>query len=137
MFQNENQTKKLPIVLDERGKLILECLKIIEEYKIFFITDLVGFLPISRATFYNYGLDKLDIIKDAIATQRIKAKQLLKARWLQANAPATCQIALYKLLGTQEERAILSNNFIITNDDRNIDLKNAYLETLKNMNNAD
>src|SRR5699024_10846552 len=75
---------------------------------ILFITDLIAFLPISRATFYNYGLDKLDILKDAINKQRIITKQGLRAKWFKSKSPAL-QIALYKMIATKEEKEAISN----------------------------
>lgn len=144
MAENEKNTKEFqpPAVFDERivneqNTRIKNCLFVISEYNILCITDLVAYLPFCRATFYNYQLDKVDSIKEAIENQRIKTKQLLKARWMQPSASATCQIALYKLLGTKEERAALSNNFVISNEISTTDTKQAYIETLKNMNNAD
>ena len=66
MTKEKKNTKKLPIDKAEYDKLVETCLDIIRnpQINILFITDLVAFLPISRATFYNYGLDKLDILKE-------------------------------------------------------------------------
>ena len=43
----------------ELEKLSIEA---INKYRLFFIDDVIAYLPCSRATFYNYGLDKLDTI---------------------------------------------------------------------------
>lgn len=104
----EKNKKNLPIDKAEYDALVKQCLKIIEEANILFITDLIAFLPISRATFYNYGLDKLDILKDAINKQRIITKQGLRAKWFQSKSPAL-QIALYKMIATKEEKEAISN----------------------------
>lgn len=108
MAKNEESKKQLPISKDEFDKLVDQCLDIIEQNHILFISDLIAFVPFSRATFYNYGLDKLDILKDAINTQRIFVKQALRSKWFKSNC-ATRQIALYKLISTPEEREILNN----------------------------
>lgn len=100
--------KNLPIDKAEYDALVEECLRIIKEANILFITDLVAFLPISRATFYNYGLDKLDILKDEINKQRIITKQGLRAKWFKSKSPAL-QIALYKMIATKEEKEAISN----------------------------
>lgn len=104
----EKKQKNLPIDKAEYDALVKECLRIIAEANILFITDLIAFLPISRATFYNYGLDKLDTLKDAINKQRIITKQGLRAKWFKSKSPAL-QIALYKMIATKEEKEAISN----------------------------
>lgn len=77
-------------------------LRLIEQKKLFFIEDLVAYLPCSRATFYNYGLDKLDSIKDALDDQKVEIKVAMRKKWFRSNS-ATLQLALMKLIGTEEE----------------------------------
>lgn len=103
----KKKEKKLPIDKAEYDALVEECLRIIEAANILFITDLVAFLPISRATFYNYGLDKLDTLKEAIDKQRILTKQALRANWAKSKSPAL-QIALYRMIATKEEKEAIS-----------------------------
>ena len=110
MTKKETNQKKLPIDSAEYEKLVQLCLDIIRnpDINILFITDLVAFLPISRATFYNYGLDKLDILKEEIDNNRIRTKQALRAKWAKSNSPAL-QIALYKMIATKEEKEAIQN----------------------------
>ena len=110
MTKKETKQKKLPIDSAENEKLVQLCLDIIRnpDINILFITDLVAFLPISRATFYNYGLDKLDILKEEIDNNRIRTKQALRAKWAKSNSPAL-QIALYKMIATKEEKEAIQN----------------------------
>ena len=85
-------------------------LKIIEDKNIFFITDLVAFMPCDRTTFYRKfppESNKYNTIKDLLENNRIKTKQQLKAKWYKSDN-ATKQLALYKLIGTDEERKRLS-----------------------------
>lgn len=107
MTEKKNE-KKLPIDKAEYDALVEQCLRIIKEANILFITDLIAFLPISRATFYNYGLDKLDILKEEINRQRVITKQGLRAKWFKSKSPAL-QIALYKMIATKEEKEAISN----------------------------
>ena len=113
MTKKETKQKKLPIDSAEYEKLIQQCLDIIRnpDINILFITDLVAFLPISRATFYNYGLDKLDILKEEIDKNRIRTKQALRGKWFASKSPAL-QIALYKMIATKEEKEAISNILI-------------------------
>jgi len=79
-----------------------KALAAIEKHKLFFIEDLCAYLPCSRATFYNLGLDKLDTLKEALEKNKIEVKAAMRSKWFKSDAPAL-QIALYKIIGTDEE----------------------------------
>lgn len=81
-------------------------LGVIEDYRLFFITDISAYLPFSRETFYHHNLHKSDSIKKAINKNVIHTKQSLKNKWYKSNQP-TLQVALYKLIGTDKERSCL------------------------------
>jgi hypothetical protein len=87
-------------------------LEAIEARGLVFINEVAAYLPCSRATFYNYGLDSLDTIKTALYRNREAAKQDLRRRMVDSPAG---QIALYRLLGTKEEYERLTNNTKIIN----------------------
>ena len=109
--------KKLPAQsensFDEKQQqyndLVNQCLEIIKKYKILFIKELVAFLPFNRSTYYAYQLDKSDILKEAIDNNKILTKQGLRGKWYDSDNPV-CQIALYKLICTEEERNAISNH---------------------------
>lgn len=109
MTKEKKTTKKLPIDKTEYDRLVEMCLAAVrnKDLNILFITDLVAFLPISRATFYNYGLDKLDILKEEIDNNRIRTKQALRANWANSKSPAL-QIALYRMIATKEEKEAIA-----------------------------
>jgi hypothetical protein len=79
-----------------------QALDAIDKYKLFFIEDVVSFLPCSRATFYNLGLDKLDSIKEAITKCKVDVKVQMRNKWFKSESPAL-QISLMKLIGSEEE----------------------------------
>lgn len=80
----------------------------INKYNLIFFEELFPFLPISRATFYNWGMDKLDTIKEALNERKIKTKIGLRKKWYETGN-ATTEAMLYKLCGTEIERDILNN----------------------------
>jgi hypothetical protein len=80
-------------------KLSLEA---IEEHNLVFIDDVVSYLPCSESTFYNHKLEQLDSIKSAITKNKVATKADLRRKMLGSEAPAAW-IALYKLIGTEEE----------------------------------
>lgn len=107
--------------LKRQAELEKEALEVIETNPdLAFIDELAALMTISRATFYNYELDKLDIIKEKIANRKIDIKIQLRASWLHSDH-ASERIALYKLLATEEEwKRIQASKVDITSDDEKI-----------------
>ena len=91
-------------------ELFAKALITIEENKLFFVEDIVDFLGVSKPTIYKHyppGSDELNAIKDALAVNRISVKVSLRAKMARSDNP-TDRIAMYKLLGSEEERRRLS-----------------------------
>jgi hypothetical protein len=86
----------------DKSKIEKQAIEAITKNRLFFMEDVYPYLACSRSTFYNLGLDKLDSIKDALAKERTKVKVGIRAK-LYNDTSATGLIALYKLVGTQEE----------------------------------
>ena len=130
--------KKLPIKKTEYKKLVNDCLSLISDYKLLFINDLIALLPFSKSTFYVYGLDKSDAIKDAIESNRTMIKQKLRAKWYESTTP-TLQIALYKILATPEECKAMSSSSKEAKTDGMLPLEvqKAYLSSLEKMADGD
>jgi len=84
-----------------------QSLEAIEKHKLFFIDDVISYLPCSRATFYNQGLDKLDTIKDALTKVKTEIKVSMRSKWYKSEN-ATLQMGLMKLLSSDEELRKLS-----------------------------
>jgi hypothetical protein len=80
-------------------KLSLDAIK---EHNLYFITDVVAYLPCDKSTFYNHDLDKCNDIKKALHSNRVNAKVELRKKWLKSNN-ATMQMGLMKLLSEDEE----------------------------------
>ena len=110
----------------------------ISDYKLLFVNDLIALLPFSKSTFYVYGLDKSDAIKDAIESNRTMIKQKLRAKWYESTTP-TLQIALYKILATPEERKAMSSSSKEAKTDGMLPLEvqKAYLSSLEKMADGD
>ena len=88
-----------------------EILKVIKENNLYDVIDIFAFYSgCCRATFYNNNLNNLDSIKKALDDNKIKTKQTLKGKWFKSDNP-TLQIALFKLIATDEERKALSTNW--------------------------
>ena len=79
-----------------------QALEAIKQHNLMFVSDVVAYLPCDRATFYRKGCNECDAIKEALEENRIKTKNGLRAKWYKSDN-ATVQIALYKLIGTEDE----------------------------------
>lgn len=95
----------------EAEDLEKQAIALIEAHGLVFIDDVCAYLPCSRKTFYDKGLDKLHTIKDALAKVRVSKKVALRKNW-EESQNATLQMGLYKLLATPEELAALSMQHI-------------------------
>jgi len=77
-----------------------------------YVEELAAELGISRECFYDHfpnDSDKSDTLKDLLQENKTKTKRGLRTKWIKANN-ATTEIALYKLLATDEEKAALNNS---------------------------
>jgi len=89
----------------DRKKIFEQAKEAIEKYKLFFIEDVVAWLPIARSTFWEYYPDKsdeMDTLKELLEKNKVEVKSALRSKWFKGNNPLT-QMALYKLIGTEEE----------------------------------
>lgn len=94
---------------DKAKKYEEELLKVIKSKKIAFFDHCFGFTSFSRSTAYNYSLDKLDSIKEAILQNRVTAKNYMLNKWIASDNP-TLQISAYRLLSDPEEHRLLNQN---------------------------
>ena len=84
--------------------------------KLFFIEDIVAFLPIVKKTFYEYfplESNEINELKELLQTNRVELKVSMRSKWFKSNAPAL-QMALMKLICTDEERKKLAMTYTET-----------------------
>jgi hypothetical protein len=91
----------------ETRELERQALEAIEKHKLFFIEDIVAYMPCSAATFYNHELEKLETIKDALTKVKTEIKVSMRSKWYKSQN-ATLQLALMKLLSSEKELRQLS-----------------------------
>lgn len=96
----------------DREAIFEKCKEVIEQNRLFFIEDVIAFLPISKPTFYVYfpmESYELNTLKDMINKNKVLTKTEMRSRWYQSENP-TLQIALYKTICSDDERKMLSTN---------------------------
>jgi hypothetical protein len=92
-----------------RDELIELSLEAIEKHNLMFTCEIIAYLDCSERTFYNYELQHLQPLKEALTNNRTRRKIQLREKWYQSDNPIT-QIALFKLIGTDEEVERLGSN---------------------------
>lgn len=99
---------------EEIKKTAIEAIK---KHNLFFISDIVAYVPCSRSTFYSYfteDSDELDEFKELLEQNRVKTKSAIRAKLLQSNKAGEL-LALYRLVCTPDERRVLNQQYIEMN----------------------
>lgn len=85
----------------------------INKNKLFFIEDIIAFMPCAKSTFYEHFPNDSDYYKkmfEKLETNRTELKVSMRSKWYKSNAPAL-QMALMKLIATQDELKKLSMQY--------------------------
>lgn len=82
----------------------------IETENLYFIEDIISFLPITKPTFYDFfkvDSNELNYIKELLDGNKIRTKLKLRKKLGEGDKAAEI-LALYKLIATEDERRALS-----------------------------
>lgn len=115
----------------DKTKIFEQAKEAIVKHKLFFVEDIVAFIPISKPTFYDYfkiDSNELNELKGLLEINRTTLKVSMRSKWYTSNAPAL-QMALMKLIATPEELKKLSMTFVEsenTNRNENFDIGQLY-----------
>ena len=81
--------------------------------KLFFIEDIVSFLPIVKKTFYEYfplESNESNELKELLDQNKTELKVSMRSKWYKSSAPAL-QMALMKLICSDDERKKLAMTY--------------------------
>ena len=98
----------------DRDKLYQQAKTAITENNLFFIEDIVAFIPCSKPTFYEHfpiDSNELNNLKDLLEQNKIRTKSAIRAK-LYKSPKAAELLALYRLICTPEERLMLNQSYI-------------------------
>lgn len=116
-----------------KAKIYEQAKEVTVKNKLFFIEDIVAFLPITKKTFYEYfplESDESNELKELLQINKTELKVGLRKKWFGSNN-ATLQMALMKLICSDEERKMLSMNHTdITTNGKEINIP--LIEWVKN-----
>ena len=97
----------------DRKKIFEQAKEMIVKHKLFFVEDIVAFLPCDKTTFYRFfelESNEYNELKGLLETNRTELKVSMRSKWYKSNAPAL-QMALMKLICSDEERKKLSMTY--------------------------
>jgi hypothetical protein len=98
----------------DRKKIFEQAKEQIAKNNLFFIEDIVAFLPCGRSWFYeNFkdGTDEMDTLKELLEQNKIKTKSGIRAKLWKSEKAAEL-LALYRLIATPEEHQKLNQSYI-------------------------
>jgi hypothetical protein len=97
----------------DKKKIYEQAKEVIVKHKLFFIEDIVAFLPIAKKTFYEYfpiESNECNELKELLNLNKTELKVSMRSKWFKSNAPAL-QMALMKLIASPEELKRLSMTY--------------------------
>lgn len=108
------------------AELFEKSIKAIEENELYFIEDIVAYLPCHKSTFYEHFPVDSDNYKELVKlleTNRVKMNVSIRKKW-KVSDNFNAQIALMRLTGNHEQTKRLSMNYVDhTTDGKPLDNK--------------
>jgi|SRR5690606_12777536 len=98
----------------DTGKLYEQAIEAIEENNLFFIEDIVAFIPCSKPTFYEHfpiDSNELNTLKELLDKNKVVEKVAIRKK-LKTSDKAAELLALYRLLATPEEHQKLNQSYV-------------------------
>jgi len=112
-----------------RAKIFKQAKEVIVKHNLFFVEDIVAFIPCSKATFYEFyplDSDELNTLKALLDENKVRTKSAIRSKLFKSDKAAEL-LALYRLICTKEEHQLLNQQYIDhSNSDgtlRNIEVK--------------
>jgi hypothetical protein len=122
----------------DKKKIFEQAKEMIIKHKLFFVEDIVAFLPCDKTTFYRFfepESNEYNELKGLLELNRTQLKVSMRSKWYTSNAPAL-QMALMKLIATPEELKKLSMTYTESKQDinvQNINYENLSEQTLREL----
>jgi hypothetical protein len=94
----------------DKNKIFQQAKEMIVKHNLFFVEDIVAFLPISKPTFYDYfkpDSNDFNELRELLEVNRTTIKVSLRKKWYDSDN-ATLQMGLMKLIASPEEHRRLS-----------------------------
>nr|DAF37277.1 MAG TPA: transcriptional regulator [Caudoviricetes sp.] len=108
----------------DKKTLVEQAITAIKENNLWFFEDIVAYLPICKGTFYRFfpvDSEEYNQMKELLLINRTRTKIELRKKLMQSDR-ASELLAIYRLIGTKEERIKLMQNYVdVTSKGEKID----------------
>jgi ATP phosphoribosyltransferase regulatory subunit HisZ len=97
-----------------RDKIYEQAEEAIKKHNLFFIEDIVAFIPCNKDTFYRFfptDSDEYDKLREFLDDNKVKTKSSIRAKLWKSNK-ASELLALYRLIATPEEHQKLNQSYV-------------------------
>jgi len=97
-----------------KTKIFSQATKAIKENNLFFIEDVVAFIPVTKTWLYEkypLGSNEMDTIKELLNENKVRTKSSIRAKLFKSEKAAEL-LALYRLICTPEEHQLLNQQYI-------------------------
>lgn len=98
----------------DKKKIYQQAEEAIKKNNLFFVEDIVAFLPCDKTTFYRFfptESNEYNTLKDLLEDNKVKTKSSIRAK-LWKSSKAAELLALYRLIATPEEHQKLNQSYI-------------------------
>jgi hypothetical protein len=98
----------------DKEEIFKQACEAIEKNNLFFVEDIVAWLPISKATLYEFfplESDELNNLKNLLNINKTKTKSAIRAKLFKSDKAGEL-LALYRLICDNEERQKLNQQYI-------------------------
>ena len=98
----------------DKKKIYEQAVEAIKKNNLFFIEDIVAFVPCSRPKLYDFfpvDSDKLTHLKGLLEQNKIKTKSAIRSKLFKSEKAGEL-LALYRLICTPEERKMLNQQYL-------------------------
>jgi hypothetical protein len=98
----------------DKNKIYEQAKEQVKKNNLFFIEDIVAFLPCDKTTFYRFfpvDCNEYNTLKDLLEDNKVRTKSSIRAK-LWKSSKASELLALYRLIATPEEHQKLNQSYI-------------------------
>ena len=98
----------------DKKKIYQQAEEAIKKNNLFFVEDIVAFLPCDKTTFYRFfpvDCNEYNTLKDLLDDNKVRTKSSIRAKLWKSNK-ASELLALYRLIATPEEHQKLNQSYV-------------------------
>lgn len=110
----------------DKQKIFEQAKEAVLKNNLFFISDIVAFVPCSTSTFYEFfpeGSEQSETLKEILNDNKVKTKSAIRSKLFKGSKAAEL-LSLYRLICTNEERQMLNQQYIdMTTKGKEINIK--------------